>query len=469
MFQTHLLADADVQPIGDAVFTILETLGLACRHEGLLKAMAAAGAEVDLQAERARFPKSLMRDFTATLRTEGGDAALPDRPFAELGLPSVSLQVAQFYHDDETGERRSGRRDDFIALTKFGAALHPDKTVGHALTLTDVPALHEPLEAALLLAEYAERPGVAFAWHVDQADWLCEMGDALGIDRWYSYGATTLAHPLRFDRDTANKFVRRMKTATQASLTSMPVPGVSAPVTLPGFIALSAAEYVAFWFMARAVAPDCTPAGSLWVGTMDMRSGEVSYSAHDAMAYGFAACEFVRRFCGVAIHVGGGEYCAAKRPGLYATLEKAHKAMTIAAFSGTFPCVGDGMLDNGKTISPVQLLLDRDTTAAMNQYARPVAMSDDALALDTILTVDCGLDRNYLDTDHTLRHFRDALWLPDFLDRTGWNGPDAEAAQLDTARARVRDLIAAYRKPDRDPALLAQLRGIVERAKKKLV
>ena len=50
--------------------------------------------------------------------------------------------------------------------------------------------------------------------------------------------------------------------------------------------------------------------------------------------------------------------------------------------------------------------------------------------------------------------------MPDLLE---------QAAQLDTARARVRDLIAAYRKPDRDPALLAQLRGIVERAKKKLV
>ena len=32
-----------------------------------------------------------------------------------------------------TSERRSGGREDFITLTKFGEALHPEQGVGHAL------------------------------------------------------------------------------------------------------------------------------------------------------------------------------------------------------------------------------------------------------------------------------------------------------------------------------------------------
>jgi len=70
--------------------------------------------------------------------------------------------------------------------------------------------------------------------------------------------------------------------------------------------------------------------------------------------------EFLRRWCGMSISVGGGEYCDAKLPGLYTALEKAYKSMTIAAFTGQHPPIGQGMLDEGKIISPVQLLLERE-------------------------------------------------------------------------------------------------------------
>ena len=58
--------------------------------------------------------------------------------------------------------------------------------------------------------------------------------------------------------------------------------------------------------------------------------------------------------------VGGGEYSDAREPGLYAALEKAYKAMTIAAFTGFHPPIGQGMLETGKTLSPAQLLIERD-------------------------------------------------------------------------------------------------------------
>jgi len=48
------------------------------------------------------------------------------------------------------------------------------------LRVTDVEPLVEPLEAALLMAEHASRPGRAFAWNVRCIDYLVEMGDILG-------------------------------------------------------------------------------------------------------------------------------------------------------------------------------------------------------------------------------------------------------------------------------------------------
>ena len=453
------------------MFAVLEKVGVLCQNAELLRALEAAGAKVDHAAERVRFPRTMQAEFIEQVRKEtaakdgGGGAS----KFSDIGLPSIGGQVAQFYYDDATGERRAGNRADFITLIKLGEVLHGEAGVGHALLLRDVPPMLEPLEAALLLAEYASKPGCVFVWNVRLTDYLIEMGEVLGIKNWYSWGANCFAHPLRFDRDVADKFVRRIRAGESAGFTAMPVAGMSTPVTLAGFVVVTAAELFATWMLGRAIVPDASLGGSMWGGAVDMRGGAVSYCAFDAMLYAFATVEFVRRWCGIDIPVGGGEYCDAKEPGLYTALEKAYKAMTIAAFSGRHPSLGSGMLEEGKSLSPVQLLIERDMAKGIQQFARTVDASPEQIALDEILDVDLGIGKSHMMTEHTLRHFRQCMWLPELIDRAGWGGPDAEAAILAKARARFQDLLGQYQKPQVDPDKLAAMRQVVERARKELL
>jgi len=470
MFQRHLLRDADVEPLADGVFAVLEKVGILCQNEEILQALEAAGARVDYAGERARFPREMQAEFVEQVRRES--AAREDsghRKFPSVPLPSVGGQVAQFYYDDATGEQRPGNRADFITLIKLGEVLHGDAGVGHALLLRDVPPLVEPLESALLLAEHASKPRAVFCWNVRLTDYLIEMGEILGIEHWYGWGANCFAHPLRFDRDVADKFVRRVRAGEAAGFTAMPVAGMSTPVSLAGFVVVTAAEQLAAWLVGRALVPDAKLGGSMWGGSVDMRGGAVSYCAFDAMLCSCAAVEFIRRWCGVEIPVGGGEYCDAKEPGLYTALEKAYKAMTIAAFTGRHPSIGQGMLDEGKTLSPVQLLLERDLAAGIRHYARTVEATPELMGLDEIFGVDLGIGTSHMATEHTLRHFRQCMWLPDLIDRAGWGGPQAEAAILAKAQRKVRDLIDAYQKPEVDPDKLARMRQVVERARKELL
>ena len=484
MFQRNLLTDSTVEQLAEAALTILEKVGVLCQNEEMLRALDAWGAQVDYAGETARFPRGLVEAFAGGLRKErGGGDDSGHRTFVAPPLPGLGTQVAQFFYDDRTGERRGGSKDDLITLIKLGESLHGEQGVGHSLLLRDVPPLLEPLEAGLLLAEHAHKPGPPFAWDERQVDYLIEMGDILDIAGWFTMGAVCFSHPLRFDRDVANRFVRMVKMGIPAGLTGMQVAGATTPVTIAGFVAVSAAEFVATWIAGRALNPKVRLGGAMfasdtrieplggiiWAGTVDMRSGEVSYSAPDAMLRAFAVSELLGRWCGHRIPIGGGEYASAKVPGLYAALEKAYKAMTIAAFTGQHPQVGEGMLDTGKTISPLQLLLDRELSVALESLGQPVEVTPETIALDTILEVGFGLETNYLLSEHTLRHYRDSLWLPQLMSRTGWNGFAEEEALLERARAKVESLIAAYRKPDTDPDKLARLRQVVERARKELL
>jgi trimethylamine:corrinoid methyltransferase-like protein len=411
----------------------------------------------------------MTRRFAASLREESASRKESAPSFHAPGLPGLGTQIAQLYYDEETGEARQGNRSDFINLVRFGDGLNPGGTVGHALLLTDVPPLMEPLEAALLLAEYAHRPGPAFAWNVRQIDYLAEMGEILGVSDWYAWGAICFAHPLRFDRDVADKFARRTRVGVPAGLTAMPVAGITTPVTVEGFVVVAAAEHLATWMAARAINPAVALGGSMWAGTVDMATGEVSYSAPDAMYYAFATVEFLRRWCGINIPVGGGEYCSAKRPGLYTALEKAYKAMTIAAFSGQHPEVGSGLLDNGRMISRVQLLLERELSAALGCFAHQLDPVPERIAMESILEVGLGLRENYLRTEHTLRHYRQSLWLPRVMERVGWEGPASETRAVRQALEQVQALTAAYRKPEGREEQLAAMRAVAERARRDLL
>ena len=312
------------------------------------------------------------------------------------------------------------------------------------------------------------KPGKAFAWYVDQIDYLIEMGDILGIPDWFSWGAICFAHPFRFDKDVVDKFVRRVKAGVATGLTAMPVAGFTTPATVEGFIVVAAAEHMATWLAARVLNPDVGLTGSMWAGVIDMQTGAVSYSAFDAMYYAFATIEFLRRWTGRQVIVGGGEYCDAREPGLFAAWEKAYKAMTIAAFTGQHPGVGSGMLESGKVLAPVQLMIERDAAAGIANFARDLDPTPENMGLAEIGSVGIGMETNHLVTGHTLDNFRTSLWLPDFIERIGWKGADGDAKMLDAAQTRIDELLAQYQKPEGRDDQLAKMRKVVEKARSKL-
>ncbi|NCO40147.1 MAG: hypothetical protein COZ06_17555 [Armatimonadetes bacterium CG_4_10_14_3_um_filter_66_18] len=470
MFDRSLLNDAQVTQLTDAVLTVLDELGAVYQNEEILKALEAAGARVDYGREVATFPPELVCRFVEDVRREQPSPGEDDghRAFVAPGAGRLFHQLSQYYYDGAERERRLGNCADYIQLLKFGEVVHRDAGVGHCLLLADVPAPLEPLMATLLQFEHVTRPAGAYVQDVRQIDYLVEMEELAGVEGLHWLANVGFSSPLRLGREVAERFVCALKRGRPNSVYVMTVSGAGTPVTVAGTAVVAAAELLANWIAGRALKPGVPLGGGVWIATMDMRNGESSYSAADAVVRNLAVREFLRRWTGTVVGAGGGGYSPAKTPGLYALLENAYTAMTLAAYTGSHPGVVAGHLDGGLTISPVQFLLETEFTESLAHLAPPLEISEETIGLDTILSVAHAEQGDYLQTEHTLRHFRSALCLPELAGRAGWTGRDSEEQVLRRTQRKVDELIASYRKPDVDEGLLGKLRAVVERARTEL-
>ena len=488
MFQ--LLRDQDVDVLSRGVLQVLERVGFQVDNREILQALKSAGAVVDFDEHTARFPQSMTESFVAGVHAEDKQewtrqvagmgentkTALSGWVPYEQGVelkapypPHLFHQLATFYYDDKRQEKRKGNREDFIRLIRFGDMVHPEDGSGHSLNLTDVTPEVEPLEAALCELEYSHRPRGVYVHDVRQIEYLLEIEAIFGIEdpHWHWMANICPNSPLKLDKTVAERFLYMIKSGHYpAKLAAMPVSGVNMPVTTGGGAVIVAAEFLALWMAARAIAPTVPLTGLVVSGTMDMHSGQVSFSANDALRCRLACAEFLRAWTGIAVSPSIGEWTPAPRTGMFAALEKANAAMTVAAFTGFHPEIGLGHLDSGLTISPVQFLIERELTAGMG-FLEHRAIDEASLGLDSIETVCFGLDLNFMEEDHTILHLREESWMPQLYGRNGWT-PEEDQAVKDKALAKVQELVAAHRKPTGREDQLAAARAVVERARREL-
>jgi len=486
----RMLRDQDVEVLRRGVLHVLERVGFHVENRELLQALQCGGANVDFQQHRALFPKAMTEEFIDVVRAEdkrqwaaeiagmGEDAKTVYSGFVPYELtpeltapypPHLFHQLATFYYDDERQEKRKGNREDCIHLIKFGDMLHPEAGSGHSLNLTEVPPAVEPLEAALCQLEYSHNPRGVYVLDVRQIDYLLEIEEIFGITdpRWHWLANICTTSPLKLDKLAAERYVHMLKTGLYpAKLAAMPVSGVNMPVTVGGSIVIVAAEFLAMWMAGRAIAPEVPLTGLVISASLDMHSGQVAFGAYDALQRRIATAEFLREWTGIQVSPSIGEWTSACRTGMFAALEKAYVAMTVAAFTGFHPEIGLGHLESGLTLSPVQLLIERELTDGVRFLEHPI-VDEASLGLDVIENIGFGFERNFLQEDHTASRFRQASWLPVFYGRNGWT-PEEDRRIKEKALRKVQELVAAHQKPTGREDALAKARTVVERARREL-
>jgi len=473
-----IFTESELDQLAEATLSVLETAGAMYQSDVILDALEKAGAQVDRSTQRARLPRALIEPILELQKQRQAAQRRPTRrrrrPTSESDLPGVHLHIAQFWFDHERGQRVAGNRQDLVRLTQFGDALDGSTEVDQVLLMQEEPPEVEPLEGLLVLMEHSSRPGITYPHFAGQFPYFEEIGEIWrGDPLAYLVGGVFMVSPLRMDRRACDSLVERVRRGMHCATSTEPVSGISSPVTRAGTVVVGAAEILAGWAAVYALNPEASMSGNIQSGVVDMPSGNAHFGSPEPLVQDLGCVELFRRRLGGHAGVSGdGNYTSGKFPGYQASSERLFDSLMVAAHTGHRSHLASGLLDSGKMWSPLQLLIDREVESLIQRFEQGVPVNADEIALDVITSVGSGIERSYLETEHTLTHYRKSLWFAKLLDRGVWRDdrdeahPDARL--LNRAQAQFDEIMARYAKPEVDEDKLQSVREVVARARREL-
>jgi trimethylamine--corrinoid protein Co-methyltransferase len=121
-----------------------------------------------------------------------------------------------------------------------------------------------------------------------------------------------------------------------------------------------------------------------------------------------------------------------------------------------------GYLESGLTFSFAQLVICAEIVSWLKAYMSPIPVDEESMALDVIAEI--GPEGQYLDTEHTHKHFRER-WYPELFERKTYDIWASEGGKslVERASEKAAQIISEH-KPERLPPDVAiQLDKIVEK------
>lgn len=466
-----LLSDDLVERILAEGMALLMDPGVRVHNEEALHLLAEAGAQVDFGAQVARIPETLVRQALETAPSEFYLYDLEGNPAVHYGGDRVQFDpgsAAITILDGETGEQRPPVTADFVRFVQLVEVLPQLDAQSTALICADVPKEMADLYRLYIALNYMRKPIVTGAFRKDTW-WV--MKDLLAA---VAGGARALAErpiaifdvcpspPLLWSDLTCQNLIDCARHRIPAQLVSMPLAGATAPVTLAAAVVQHTAENLSGVTICQLAQPG---APIVWGGSpaaFDMREGTPPMGAVETWMIDCAYTQ-VGKALGLPTHAYLG-MSDAKVVDAQCGLESAGGTF-LAALAGVNMVSGAGMLDFESCQSLEKLVLDAEIIGMAKRLVAGIQAREEPIALD--LMRELGHRADYLAQPHTLRWFRQELYIPsEVIDRgslEAWKRRGAKTA-FERARDRVRQLLATYQPSPLPSALRRELREITAAA-----
>jgi trimethylamine--corrinoid protein Co-methyltransferase len=485
----RVLEPEQMEKLHRGTLAVLERTGLRIQGEFLLRALADAGCRVDFGARHAWLPPELVerqlaaqRDRYRMVRSSLWYPFCRSLPADHVAVPQEFIvdfgYAAPWLYDYPQGRFRRPTIQDQVDMIRLGEALPSVKAVNAPLICSEFDPRTETIESARLLLMNTHKPGWVGTSAAREVKYLAQLAalvvgqdrDTLRTGPPIFVAAYCTTSPLKLDTRSCSVLEEALKYGFPVNFAPMPILGATAPMTPAGAAIVAAAEILGCLTATSLIDPEVYYFSTSITGEMDMRTTQVCYGTPAAILTDAALHQLFRHRYGLVHNVEPG-YVEARVPGLQAAFLKTYRQM---AFGGTVSLpLPLGALDNGAAFSPTQAMLDLEMNEAIYKFHRGLEVNAETCAVDLIHERRFCEQGTYLESEHTLSHFRDVGWNPRLFDRRyvdhAQPAPCGDERILEQADQAWRRLVANQPAPSLDAARRRELERIVSAARKELL
>jgi trimethylamine--corrinoid protein Co-methyltransferase len=472
----QFLSPQDIQAVHDTSLKILRDVGMRIHHSGVLERLADAGAFVNRHTGIARFSEMQVMEALESsgkrFMVHGRDPGRVARyGYGDINLISSPGQYAWFDHHG--GPRREPVLQDAVHAARVGDAL-PNITIVGAMTApVNVP---DPIRDVVLTAELVKHTvKPTRAWPVSRRSsrYVLEIYALLagGKEAMRRTPMTDTflepISPLQLPETGLDVMLEFLEYGQPVSIGPMSMAAGSGPATLAGNLAQENAEILGGIVTVQMLAPGTPVVYGGIPHIMDPRTSICSFGSPEQGLMAVAMAQMGKSY-GLPVYVNV-NLTDAKTLDAQAGMEKIG-SMQLGMLAGADLLGHAGIVgtDHGGSLS--WLVVDNEACAYVRRILRGFEVNEETLALPVIAGV--GPGGNYLSLEHTVRHFRQELWIPGALwERDSYDAWAERGSQSieQRAAARVDQILAAPQAEPLDPPLAQEIERIVAAAKRELV
>jgi trimethylamine--corrinoid protein Co-methyltransferase len=468
----QILTEREIDSIKNASLVILRDTGILVHHEELLQVLGEAGAIVDRTHKMARLPEKLVQDCVAQAGRQYVLYGRDHHHAARFGYGDRMLMSSPGQYawiDLQTGRRRPAILQDTRDSIQLGDALGNITIVGAMAQPDEVSAAYRDVVLTAELIKGTVKPTRCWVRNGATARYILEIyravagGEAALRSRPMIEAFLEPISPLQLPKDGLD-IVREFTQAGQpVSIGPMAMTSATAPATLAGTLAQENAEILAGVVITQLLAPGTPITYGGIPHIMDPRTAICSFGSPEQGIMAVAMVQIARSY-GFPAYINVG-LTDAKLPDAQAGTEKA-ATLLLGALAGADIFGHSGICGTDHAGSLLWLAFDDEVMSYIKRITRGFEVDDEHLATEVIRSVGPGGD--FLAQEHTVRHFRDELWMPNRAwTRQAYNSwqEDGGTSFADRLQGRVKEVLASHKPELLDEALTRELDRIVAFAK----
>lgn len=429
----------EIETIHQKACDILEEIGIGYEDDlEALEMLDKAGCRIDTNTRKIFIPRDLILkminkapgEFTLFSRDGKNNLLLgKDRVYAGTGGSTVNIL------DLKTGKRRDTILKDQYRIPKLVDTLDNIHFYQSAVAPLDIPVeRYDPniLFAAMMGTTKHIMFGCSFRSGLNEAFKIASLvvgGDEiLKAKPIFSTNACVIISPLKFCSQSVAKVQLAAKLGIPTSVTSAPMSGSTAPMTMAGTLLQTHAEVMAGITIHQLTVPGAPVLYGALPGRADMKSMGYRGGAIECGMMQAAQHQLSQRI-DIPNYASSG-LSDSKIPDAQAGWEKAFTTLLSVMGGNNYIHHAAGMLESMNAVAFEQYIIDDEIIGASCKLLKGICIDEEHLAYNAIKQV--GPGGHYLMSPHTLKHMRTEYFEGNGISHTGNRNIWEKGGCLDT-------------------------------------